>query len=345
MNTAIDDENWEFFDGDGDTIIFDCFKAVLQQNVYKSSLMPDRFFNWVTASVSDIFVWPSNRSFSNALKYLREQYRDNVKTNIRTHCKARLTKFFRMCVYELNDHILRQNQNTPLFSDVDIRNAINYTYNRTDTTGGDLDAQRRLGVLLDELRSMGAPDDCNIRDFITNDWFKSLRMWLQIQRAVQYFQLAYSNVYNSWRMFRKYPLNVKRPTYDGTNTIIPEPTSITNFAAIPICKFQRRHIRIDVDVLYALVCEAKEAPQKPGTLKEWRNVTIDEFKQNGPAGNWGIFFDLAKITGLVKGKKTFDQQVVSDGVSVTILYLRPSQPEPAIQQDELKRRYEAGEFW
>lgn len=45
-----------------------------------------------------------------------------------THCEHRLKKFFGMCVFELNDNIIRQNiQNAILFDNNDVKNAVNYT--------------------------------------------------------------------------------------------------------------------------------------------------------------------------------------------------------------------------
>lgn len=338
----MDDENWEFFNGDGEQTIFNCFKAVLAQNQGDNDLMSPEFRDWVNEAVSEGFEWPRNTAFGNAFKYLREQYVDNVITNIRTHCESRLKKFFKMCVYELNDSILRRNiPFATLFDHIDIRNAMNYTYNGRNTCA-DIGAQRRLEILLDELKLCGAPDDCNIRDFVENDWFKSLRMWLQIQRHVHNFHLAFAHVYNSWDLFRKYPLNVTQPTYHGT-TVIPEPPTISNFTAIPNCSFQRRHVRIDTDVLYRLLCETKQVPKKMGKYQAWINIKPEEFHRN-PAGGWRLFFDVDKIVKMVKGKKAFDHQIVSDGVSVTVLYLKPIRPEPKISNEELVRRLAAGEF-
>lgn len=341
----MDNENWTFFDGNGEKIIQDCFYAVLSQHVGNQEKMPTRFRQWVESTTSALFRWPSNRAFGNIIKYLRNQYFDNVWTNIKTHCERRLKTFFKMVVYELNYGLLRNDANAALFDHIDIRNAVNYTYKRQDTTDGDVERQRRLGVLLDELRSCGAPDDCNIRDLVQSqeNWFKSLRMWLNIQRAVQHYHLSFAGVYNSWNLFKKHPLYVQRPTFDGT-TVIPEPPKIANFAVIPICSFQRKHIQIDTDVLYRVLCEAKEVPLKQGIRKERINITPDEFRSN-VKGSWGLFFDIDKIVKMVKAKKAFDHQIVTDGVSATVCYLKPDRPEPVVSKDELLRRYESGEFW
>lgn len=48
--------------------------------------------------------WPTSDAFGNAFTYLWEQYGDNVKTNLITHCETRLKRFFRMRVFEMNDY-------------------------------------------------------------------------------------------------------------------------------------------------------------------------------------------------------------------------------------------------
>lgn len=100
------------------------------------------------------------------MKHLREQYIDNVKTNIKTHCESRLRKFFRMCVYELNDEIRRQNvPNATLYTEQDVENAVKFTYKQRRTINGDAGTEQRLRTLLDELILCGAPVDCNIQRF------------------------------------------------------------------------------------------------------------------------------------------------------------------------------------
>lgn len=337
-NNAIDENDDDFFNGNGETIISDCFNAVLEQNVNNNNLMPQTFKRWVTESVAVFFRWPSNTAFGNILKYLHEQYTVNVQTNLRTHCERRLKLFFKMRVYELNDMQIQLNAPNPdLFTEDDIKNAMKYTYNRQDTTNGDAGAQNRLGILLDELRACGAPFDCNIIEFIDAHWFRSLYMWLHIQRDIQNFQHAFAHVRNSWNLFRKFPLYVQRPT-------IPEPPKILNFAAIPMCTFQRRHIRIDTDVLYRLLCKTKLVQTKMGKREKPINITQTEFFAD-KSDNWYRFIDLDKIAQMVKGKKAFDFQLISDGVAATVLYLKPKQPEVPISKAEVLRQYNAGLFY
>lgn len=300
--------------------------------------MPFEFAQWVHRAVSVLFWWPSNRIFGNAFKYMYEQYIANVMTNIRTHAERRIKLFFKMRIYELNDMQIQLNAPNPIqFTDRDVYNAVQYTMKRRDTTNGDAAAQHRLGILLDELIQIGAPADCNIVDFIDTNWFKSLYMWLQIQRDIQNFQHAFAHIRNSWNLYRKFPLYVQRPT-------APEPPEIHNFAAIPMCSFQRRNIRIDSDVLYRLLCETDLVPKKDGKRKDKINIKYPEFSKD-MYGNWNRVFDLDKITKMVHGKKTFDFQILSDGVSVTMLFTKPKTPEVPVSKEEVLAQYHAGVFF
>lgn len=269
--------------------------------------------------------WPSNDSFGNAFTYLWEQYYDNVKTNLKTHCERRLRKFFKMRVFELNDYatnynyfndIFGQVDALPYYDDIDVRNAINYTYNRRDSTNGDANRQLRLGELLDELRQMGAPDDCNIKEFVANNWFESIRMWTEIQRAIQMFHITFS---------------IRR-----------DKPKIRNFAVVPMCSFQRRHIRIDTATLYKILAKVKLLPKKCGAKKakdghvNWINITANEFLRN-PIDSWNLFFDVEKMLRLSHNKRNFHGQICSDGVSATIIYDKPK-VEPSEPSDEQVRR-------
>lgn len=301
----------------------------------------DDFKQSVLRVLGHDFEWPSNNHFSNSFTYLYEQYTDNVKTNLRTHCEARLKFFFKMRCYELNDIILRRNEADPvLFDNNDVNNAIKYTYKWLDRTGGDAEAQTKLQMLLDELRAVGAPNDCNIKEFIDDNWFQSLKMWINIQRDIQQFHLAYANVRRSWYFFKSAPHNVTRP-------FLPEPPEVTNFVIVPICSFQRRHIKIDTTALYNILCGIKAVPRKIGARMSvkgemtWINTKQNEFLANMP-GSWRLFFDMDKIKELGLNKKTFGNSIVTDGVSCSVMFEKPPKPDIELNKAELIQKIEAG---
>lgn len=256
--------------------------------------MPKVFRRWV--ELNDGFVWPTSNRPSNAFKYLRKQYIDNVKTNLRTHAKERLKNFYTFRAYTINT-IRLQNGNPILYDNDDIKNAVNFSYNGHNNCR-DLNQRIKLEILMDDSRQFGAPDDGNIRDFVWENWFQSLRLWRNMQREIEQFHKVYANVRRDWNLLRKNPQYVTRPYF-------PEPPHIHNFSAIPICSNQRRHIRIDTEVLYRLLAEIGIVPKKCGKTKAEPivNITRNEFRTNKP-GSWGLFFDTRKFRPWLRAKSS-----------------------------------------
>lgn len=245
-----------------------------------------------------------------------------------------------MRIFQINEFILEHDVPNPvLFDGDDIKHAMKYTCKRVDSTGGDVDRQRKLGVLLGDLRDIGAPDDCDIHQFVNRNWFQSLPMWMTMQRDIHYFQMHYADRRQSWYFFRRAPKNVTKP-------LLPEPPTITNFAAIPLCSFQRRHIYIDTTVLHLILSGTKLVPQKksPKTGKPI-NFAQNDFLGDKP-GAWSLCFDMDKINSLVKHKKQFGFGIMTDGVSSSVLFdAPPQQPAAELNNEELLERYDAGEFF
>lgn len=303
MNDAIDNDDDEFFNGNGDEIIKNCFYGVLAQNKNNENYMPN-IFRAMAESVLN-FVWPNNKYFGNCFKYLSQQYSTNVQNNLRTHCEKRLRHFFKMRAYELNDMILRGLLNYRVLFDA--RDIVNRQAKDNNTS----DAQReeKLRLLLEELLYyVGAPfephDEFNIRAFTGQHWLQSLRMWLNIQRDIDRFHMAFRDLNAQWQRFRKNPLIHPEPQF-------PEPPKIDNFAAVPMCSFQRRHIQIDTEALHHITSGCKIVPKKisvsnrkpkDGQEHNWINLKESEFRKN-KLGAWTLYFDMDKIMQYVKNKK------------------------------------------
>lgn len=170
---------------------------------------------------------------------------------------------------------------------------------------------------------MGAPDDCNIKDFVENNWFASIRMWLNIQRQIHVFHMNY---------------------YQRRDK-----PKIRNFAVIPMCSFQRRHIRIDTQALYKIICHAKKVPQvhgarvnKDGT-PTWKNTSEAEFFKDKLL-SWNLFFDVEKMARLVHFKQAFNYQICSDGVSASIMFNEPKHPPVEPDDSEVLKMYRSNRF-
>lgn len=346
MNQAIDDGSVGFFNGDGKETIHKCFKGVLTQNTGNHDFMPVAFRQIVENVLGVHFEWPNNKRIGNAFKYLWEQYCTNVVNNLNTHCESRLRKFFKMKAYELNNMMQNEPDEQPVwYNGNDITNAVKWAYHRKDHTRGDQLAVQKRNELLNQLYGVGAPfmegNEFNIREFTKNNWFQSMRMWMLIQRDIHRFHLEYAELNREWYRFKKSPLTEPEP-------VLPQPPEITNFTVVPTCTFQRRHIRIDTDALYNILCAIKEVPRKCGmTTKKgkvkMRNIELNEFLSN-KTGSWSLFFDLDEINRQVKHKKPFAHKIMSDGVSVSILYHRPVQEAVLLDDEETRRKWLEGEF-
>lgn len=249
-----------------------------------------------------------------------------------------------MRAYELNDIEIRAYR-PPIYTNADVNNAVNYTYCLRDSTRGDIAAQDRLFALLDELHEMGAPADMDIKYFTKDHWFKSLWMWINIQRDIDRFHHAIDDLRCSWNYYREAPQYFPRPRR-------PQPPRIKNFAAIPVCTFQRKHIKICTTVLYEILCKIAKIPKKcgmttkKGTVNEI-NITRTEFNSN-QTGSWDLFFDMNKINSLASNHQTFSHVILSDGVSCSVQFKQPKAgdlgDEDGLTDEEIQRMWLAGEF-
>lgn len=60
VNRAIDDNDDEFFTGDGEKVVRDCFKGVLKQNKDRMNLVPPAFRR-IVEEILGVFEWPDNK--------------------------------------------------------------------------------------------------------------------------------------------------------------------------------------------------------------------------------------------------------------------------------------------
>lgn len=248
-----------------------------------------------------------------------------------------------MRAYELNDIEIRANR-PPIFINADVNNAVLYTYHRRDNTTNNIAARERLRYLLDELRYMGAPANMDIKYFTKDHWFQSLWMWINIQRDISRFHQEFEDLVCSWKYHREAPDDFPEPTR-------PQPPCIKNFAAIPVCTFQRKHIQICSTVLYEILCGIGKIPKKCGmTTKKGKvnqiNITREEFNSN-QLGSWGLFFDMDKINSLANKHQTFNRQIYSDGVSASVSFKQPKAEDldhEELSDEQIRGMWQRGEF-
>lgn len=299
--------NWTFFDGDGEHVIEGCFFAVLAKNKENEDMLPEFRDTFEHMDAENRMAWPNNNYMGNIFKYLFQQYIRNVTTNLTTHRKNRLRQYFKFVV------VLNEEQN---IDDRDINNAINWAIKRYDSTRGSQERINKRAFLLDQVRLLNGPDDDDISRFTKDEWFASLPMWLAMQ--------AHITAYNDWLQQQAREVIKKSPT-------------IKNISVIPICSHQRTNIKIDADVLYRMLCETKLIPK----YENGTQVSM-EFISRNRQFYFAQYFNMDKINRLLKTKE-FHFHIVSDGISVSILYKVPKRLIQALSNDDLvKKRYMDG---
>lgn len=290
--------------------IKECFHAVVIQNKENEQMDPE--FRRIVESVPNRFAWPHNEYFGNLFKYLISQYYTNVKTNLTTHMEKRLLHFFRMLVYESN----RQYPDHLQFDNMDITNAMAVAMNRKKNP---LDEIRRLkrDHLLRAIQ-FGPERNNNIESFTRTKWFESLPMWVAIQRQIFYFHERQQIRHNAGEDLGRVP-------------------NIKGFTVIPLCSFQRTHIRFDTDCLSRLYSEWEAT----GKLKR-DEMTSKEFFDDR-YNQWNQIFDLPKIYKLARYKKQFHCQLVTDGVGVSILF-NVKKSDLGVNEAAIREQYANGDI-
>lgn len=305
--------NLAFFNGKGKDVIKRCFYAVLRKNKEKEDMDPDS----KELVENNGIQWPTNEYFGNQMKYMYRQYTTNVETNLKTHAKKRLTQYMKMRAWQFN-----VTSNGILLDTKDIDSAVSLAMRKYDNIKADdpnaADKRHKRELLLNMVVSIGCPADHDVKKFTSDHWFKSLRMWLLMQSQIDDFHI-----------------------WAGDNNIkIP---IIKNLKVIPVCSFNRQHIKMDTDVLYRMMCDMESQfkieliPRVNGVRASVGDACKD------PYIYWYQIFDLPKIDRILKGNKRFHKHIVSDGVAVSILYEVPARElEPLVNDGIIRKRYQEG---
>lgn len=305
--------DYSFFDDyNGDSIIEDCFFAVLQK--YKESETMEASFRETVETLDgdNRFCWPKNKYYGNIFKYLIKTYSNNVTTNLTTHHGKRLFAYLKMRAWQFNI----VSDGTIEFDEYDIKNAVNFAIRQYDSTQGNNYKLFKCRMLLSFVRGIGGPPDDDIARDTENDWFASLPMWLQMQREIDDFHI-----------------------WAEINTI--EIPKIKNLKVIPIASHLRKYIQIDADALYRIMAELKILPKIEGIPADKMCGHVCSHKEH----YFNEIFDLPKIERIVKGKKKFRCHIYSDGVGASVLYnVDKNEVKKLVDDGILKKRYLDGEF-
>lgn len=196
VNKAVDESGAaadEFFASNGKTVVRNCFLSILNEN---AATLPYEFL-WIVRKATRHMIWPVRGGMGNIFNALIDMYMMNVTTNIKTHAKQHIKKFFRMKQYELNQQ-LRLNGFTDdnLISASDVDGAVkavyfHYRFDRPNTIKA-----HNINMLIEEAVKIGVPITVKLCNVVKDNWFASIRWLIKIQREVDEFHMKYSYLFS-----------------------------------------------------------------------------------------------------------------------------------------------------
>lgn len=324
-----------FFDGVPDAfgkydkysneVIGECFNSVLQE---KYHTLPLAFRRTVEQACHDFLRpenWPTREGMGNAFNYLVTQYITNVRNNLKVWAFSRIKKFFTLKRFELN-----LNRQDNLISELDVKRATKIVMFQSR-----VERNENIDLLLNEAAGIGLPIHENFQDLVRNRWFQTIPIFINIQRQIFDFHARYEMLKQLWYQYRRDPTNNVMPT-------TPRPPKIKNFSVIPIHDFDMKHIRIDIHLFYLIACKFGALKFAKGKRGRPINIAKTEYDSD-PAIYWDLIFDMQKIAKLGNGKE-FDFAVVTDGVSVSLCFVKPERNTPELADITIKEKYNNFEF-
>lgn len=276
VNDAVDRNREQIFTQDALTAVKDCFLAVTRKNINNQMLMDPAF-----RDIADEFQieWPKRSAMGNSFQYLCEQYEQNLRTNLKRWSYTRIRAFFRMKKYTYNV------QGELDITDQDVRNALAAVFVQRDGTR-DEHERYKMETLLYELQTVGGEVAMDMKVLMRDHWFRSIPMFVRIQRQINEFHHEFSE--------------------ELLPDDAPRPPKIKNFIVVPICKFKLKHVKFDTNEI-----------QRMANLKEFSS-SIDK------QGNcWDSLFDMTKIREMGRRNKRFHPCFLSDSVSASMMYVKP----------------------
>lgn len=304
VNDNFDRENWAYFDKDNAQAtkeIENCFKSVLSAHVNNEQYEMPPLFRQLCQQYHSQFP---DLTMDNPFIYACATYERNCTTNLKCHEKNRVGKFLRLTTDRLNREEGTQ------FTQKDIDNTMEYVFEGEFTTRQWQEVEN-VEFLSEILVRIGAPSTGTITEFREAHWFKSLPMWLFIQRAIEE-----ENVRRSQSMEHEYKLS--------------------NFSAVPLCGFTRKFVEIDNKELYAMMKQWNLLPKDYSKSKKGRFIEVQQFNLEKEL-HWNSIFDMENIRNL--SCHQFRYHMLSDGVSVVLHFDKPKPPlSESIAADIIKQK-------
>ncbi|XP_055317515.1 uncharacterized protein LOC129576423 [Sitodiplosis mosellana] len=217
-----------------------------------------------------------------------------------------------------------------------MKNTTKFLVNQRDWTHGNADRYRKMQFLLSEVVRIGGPANHNLKEFVTEDWFASLRMWIKIQRNISYFHTTYGILNSEWAKYKSDHVTNKMP-------LVPRPPKVKNFIAIPVHDFDLKHIRIDVTLFYEIACGLGALKHAIGKRGGKVNISREVYNKN-PAQWWKHVFNMKKINKIGGRKMKFDCSIMTDSVSVSLMYIKSNRMLDAKDLKTIEDMYREGRF-
>lgn len=335
VNDAFDNKNEDFFNQNGTAVIRECFLGVVDDGNHAN--LPAAFRINVQQHRPNI-PWPNRVGMGNTFNYLYQQFEDNTKTNLKTWYVTRIKAFLRMRCYEFNHGKLvhRKPANIGVFNETDVKNTAKYLVNQRDWTGRSPERQRKMQFLLNEVERIGGPPDNNLKQFVTRDWFKAIKMFVNISRQIDHFHKTYAFLNTAWARYMKDRRTNQQPR-------VPRPPKVNNFKAIPVHDYHLKHIRIDTKQFYEIASKFMVLKEAKGKRGKPVNISREVYNSY-PAYFWGKLFDMDKINQIGGNNMQFDFSIVTNSVSVSLNYIKLNCESNEIGLEQIKEMYDKCEF-
>ena len=273
--------------------------------------------------------WPNRKDFGNVFKHLRNQYADNIVTNLTTHPDKHITNYLKLKVFQVNTDA---ENDAEKFLPSDITSVVKLIVEQKDIKVPTRDPNKleRCRVLYDMVNNLNVFREIDLHDLVTDEkhWFKAMPMFLYMQYDIEEYNLSWPQRDRSKRKKRKRKKKNKekrkwclkrRQMLDDANFR----PMIRNLVVVPMCNFRRKHIKIDCTSMYRVLSSQELLPKVEGVTekgkKSVKNIAEKDFNREKDYW-WNQYFFIRKIRRFVKNKKKFDFSINTDGIAVSLQY-------------------------
>lgn len=287
VNNNVNNNNFQFFERNPTEFLTECFQSFTPNQCAQNLPQVEDEFK---RRIFEFNIQFSNcQLLGNVLKYAIDTYRVNFQNNIILHARKRIKLFFRIC----GVHATAE----------EIEHTIKYMFESNSRVQPNLNLIHVIPNI-DEVSNTMYPDGNGqngfergfFREYVKDFWFESVFIFRSIQVRVYDYQVRCQRDRN----LRK----------------------VKNFTVVPMSSFKRHHVRLDNESFFCVLKELNIDPKKKSVKKTetgFSRITIEQFIKN-KSKYWFEHFNKKKFKSMEKKQKKFHYQIVSDGVSASILF-------------------------